>query len=74
MHTINDKIKLTGPTNEIKYGYLLFFVRDNREYYRNEKVIRHNLEDAAKRIRVVIAIVDKENKPKPEVLGKWKEV
>jgi hypothetical protein len=74
MHTINDKIKLTGPTNEIKYGYLLFFVRDNREYYRNEKVIRHNLEDAAKRIRVVIAIVDKENKPKPEFLGKWKEV
>jgi len=29
LHTVNDATKLAGPMNEIKYGYLLFFVRND---------------------------------------------
>jgi hypothetical protein len=59
-HTINDATKLAGPTNEIKYGYLAFFVRDDGypEYERNKTEVRQNLNDAAKRVRVVFAMVN----------------
>ena len=70
-HTLNDATKLAGPANEIRYGYLLFFVRDSDDYKRNEKEIWANLEDAAKRVRVVFARVHKELKPKPKYLGEW---
>lgn len=70
-HTLNDATKLAGPTNEISYGYLLFFVRDSKDYKRNEKVIWDNLEDAATRVRVVFARVEGNSKPKPKYLGDW---
>ena len=51
--------KLSGPTNEIRYGYLLFFVRDRKkEYERNKTEIWKNLEDAAQRVRVAFVYVD----------------
>jgi broad specificity phosphatase PhoE len=71
LHTFNDATKLAGPTNEIKYGYLLFFVRDDPDYKRNEKNIWESLEDAAKRVRVVFAQVERKLKPKPKFLGEW---
>ena len=71
VHTINDATKLAGPGNEIKYGYLLFFVRDNPDYERNEREIRANLDDAAKRVRVVITCLNGQFKPKPDFLGSW---
>jgi hypothetical protein len=70
-HTINDATKLAGATNEIRYGYLLFFVRDDPVYERNEQEIWANLEDAATRVRVVFARVDGQSKPKPKFLGSW---
>lgn len=70
-HTVNDATKLAGPTNEIKYGYLLFFVRDNPDYERNHEEIWANLNDAAKRARVVFAQVEGQSKPKPQFLGSW---
>ncbi len=70
-HTVNDATKLAGPTNEIKYGYLLFFVRDSRDYERNKAEIWENLESAASRVRVVFAHVDGARKPKPTYLGAW---
>jgi len=71
VHTINDDTKLAGPSNEVKYGYLLFFVRDNPDYDKNKQEIRKKLLDAAKRVRVVLAIVDKKKKPKPYFWGAW---
>jgi hypothetical protein len=71
VHILNDLTKLAGPTNEIRYGYLLFFVRDNGEFKKNENKIRETLEDAAKRVRVAFAQVDGKSKPKPEFLGAW---
>lgn len=70
-HTMNDATKLAGPTNEIRYGYLLFFVRDSEDYKRNEDVIWGNLKDAASRVRVVFAQVEGNSKPKPQYLGDW---
>ena len=70
-HTYNDVTKLADPTSDIRYGYLLFFVRDDPDYKRNEKNIRENLEDAAKRVRVVFAQVEGKSKPKPEFLCAW---
>lgn len=70
-HTLNDATKLAGPTNEIRYGYLLYFVRDSSDYRRNEKEIWKNLEDAAQRVRLVFAHVDGDSKPKPQYLGAW---
>jgi hypothetical protein len=70
-HTVNDATKLAGPTNEIKYGYLLFFVRDNPDYERNREEIWENLNDAAKRVRVVFTRVEGQSKPKPQYLGSW---
>lgn len=70
-HTLNDATKLAGPTNEIRYGYLLYFVRDSSDYRRNEKEIWTNLEDAAQRVRLVFAHVDGDSKPKPQYLGAW---
>src|SRR5262249_47770701 len=73
-HTVNDATKLAGPTNEIRYGYLLFFVRDDPNYKRNCTEIWKNLNDAAERVRVVFAQVDGRRKPKPIFLGRWREV
>jgi hypothetical protein len=73
-HTVNDATKLAGPTNEIKYGYLLFFVRDNPDYERNREEIWKNLNDAAKRVRVVFAEVQGQSKPKPQFFGSWSAV
>ena len=70
-HTVNDATKLAGPTNEIRYGYLLFFVRDDPAYEKNRTEIWANLNDAAKRVRVVFAQVDGTRKPKPIFLGPW---
>ena len=70
-HTVNDATKLAGATNEIKYGYLLFFVRDDPNYAGNQEEIWANLNDAAKRVRVVFAQVDGASKPKPRFLGSW---
>lgn len=71
VHTLNDATKLAGPKNEIRYGYLLFFVRDDSDYKHNKEKIRETLEDAAKRVRVAFTQVDGKTKPKPEFLGAW---
>jgi hypothetical protein len=71
MHTVNDATKLADPGNEIKYGYLLFFVRDDPYFIRSEKKIRQELEQAAERVRVAIVRVEGASKPKPEYIGKW---
>lgn len=71
LHTVNDAIKLAGPKNEIKYGYLLFFVRDDPNYKRNIEEVREHLNTAAEKVRVVFALVDGKRKPKPEYLGSW---
>jgi hypothetical protein len=75
-HTINDATKLAGPSNEIKYGYLIFFVREDgyAEYQRNKDEVWANLNDAAKRVRVVFALVNGTEKPKSQYLGKWGEI
>jgi len=70
-HTYNDAIKLSGSTNDIAYGYLLFFVRDSKQYPKNRDEIWQNLEAAAKQARVVFAHVDGKDKPKPIELGDW---
>lgn len=71
VHTINDATKLAGSTNEIKYGYLLFFVRDDPGYERNKAEIWKNLQDASQRVRVVFVLIDGKNKPAPQYLGAW---
>lgn len=73
-HTINDATKLAGLTNEIRYRYLLFFVRDDPDYERNKEEVLHNLNDAADRVRVVFAMVRGTDKPKPVYLGAWGEI
>jgi len=72
-HTINDTTKLVSNANEIRYGYLLFFVRDDPNYEANKKEVWTNLNEAAKRVRVVFAQVDGSKKPKPQFLpaGAW---
>jgi hypothetical protein len=70
-HTVNDATKLAGPTNEIRYGYLLFFVRDDSAYRSNKDEVWEHLEDAATRVRVVFAHVDGDTKPKPKYIGAW---
>jgi len=55
----------------IKHGYLLFFVRDDSDYERNEQYIWKQLNEAATRVRVVFARVHDTSKPKPQYLGKW---
>lgn len=71
VHTVNDRTKLADPGNEIKYGYLLYFVRDSEHYARNELKIWRELNDAAQRVRVVFARVDGKSKPAPKHLGAW---
>lgn len=71
VHTINDATKLADPDNEVKYGYLLFFVRDDATYEKNEKYIWQQLHDAAKRVRVLFVRVHNDEKFKPEYLGPW---
>lgn len=76
-HTLNDATKLAGSASEIKYGFLLFFVRNDHSYERNKREIWDNLEDAATRVRVVFAMVDDEakiKKPKPIYLGDWGKI
>lgn len=70
-HTLNDATKLAGPTNEIKYGYLLFFVRDDHNYERNKEEIWRLLKDASKRVRVAFIQIQGHKKPKPEYIGSW---
>jgi hypothetical protein len=73
-HTINDTTKLAGPANEIKYGYVLFFVREDpqdRDYESNRDEVWANLKEAAKRVRVVFAMVKGTYKPKPVYMGAW---
>lgn len=36
VHTTNDLTKLKNFENKVKYGYLLFFVRDDKSYNQNE--------------------------------------
>jgi hypothetical protein len=60
-HTVNDATKL----------YLLFFVRDSRDYERNQAEVWKNLEEAASRARVEFVHVDGTRKPKPVYLGAW---
>jgi hypothetical protein len=74
LHTINDTTKLAGPANEIRYGYLLFFVRedaDEGQYEANREEIWVNLKRAADCVRVVFAMVKGTHKPKPIYLGAW---
>lgn len=71
VHTINDTIKLADPENNVRHGYLLFFVRDSTEYQANEEKIMEQLKDAAQKLSVVFARVDNNKKSKPEYLGKW---
>jgi hypothetical protein len=73
LHTINDTTKLAGPRNEIRFGYLLFFVRDDPYYERRQLEVRRNLDNAARRLRVVLAVVNGCRKPKPEYFGPWGE-
>ncbi len=72
VHTVNDATKLADPGNEIRYGYLLFFVRDkNAAFVQNETKIRRSLSEAASRVRVVLTRVDGKLRPKPEYMGSW---
>jgi hypothetical protein len=71
LHTVNDATKLAGSANEIKYGYLLVFVRDDPAYARNEGEIWAHLNEAAKLVRVVFALVEGHSKPRPKYLGPW---
>jgi hypothetical protein len=68
VHTVNDTTKLADPANEIKRGYLLYFVRDKlKDYNQNKIKIHKELNDAtAKKIRVVIA-----SKSEMEYWGAW---
>ena len=71
VHTINDATKLADPENNIKHGYLLFFVRDDPGYRKDQSRIRQQLKDASKKINVVFVQVDKEIKAVPEFWGSW---
>lgn len=71
IHTVNDATKLSDPENEVKYGYLLFFVRDSTEYDKNKSQICQQLEDASKSVCVVFARVDQSLKYRPQYLGNW---
>lgn len=74
-HTINDAAKLSGKANGIKYGYLLYFVRDDRRFTKYEADIRKALKRASQDVRVVLIQVN-ENTPKakPEYMGPWAQV
>ncbi len=74
VHTLNDATKLVDPSNEVKYGYLLFFVRDEIQYENNHDKIWKELREASKRLRVVFAQVNGIEKPKPIYLGRWGDV
>lgn len=73
VHTLNDATKLAGPTNEIQYGYLLYFVRDSTDYRRNERRIRQELDDAATRVSVVFCRAETSNRKQTETWygGNW---
>lgn len=74
IHTINDTTKLVDPTNEVQYGYLLFFVRDDSRYQKNHGKIWKELEEASSKLRVVFAHVNGATKYKPIYLGPWEDV
>jgi hypothetical protein len=67
-HTVNDATKLAGKANEIRHGYLLFFVRDDPNYEANKDEVWANLREAATRVKVVFAEVAGTRKPKPHYL------
>lgn len=71
VHTINDATKLTGTENEVRYGYLLFFVRDDSRFRENENGIVAQLKGAATRARVALVHVEGDKKHKPVFLGAW---
>jgi hypothetical protein len=74
VHTINDRIKLGDKDNDIKYGYLLFFVRDKISNYKlNEGLIVKKLKEASASLRVLFVLVDEKGKkkPKPWSEGDW---
>jgi len=71
LHTVNDATKLAGSRNEIRYGYLLFFVRDDPDYERNKDEVWAHLNEAAKTVRVVFALVEDDSKPKRKYMGEW---
>lgn len=71
LHAINDALKLAGSTNEVRYGYLLFFVRDDPNYEKNSDQVWKHLEAASKKVRVAFALVAGKRKPKPIYLGSW---
>lgn len=74
VHTKNDAMKLADTRNGVKHPYLLFFVRDDSNFARNEERIRANLDEAKeKMVRVALAIHDckKKHKPSPVYLGQW---
>jgi hypothetical protein len=72
-HTINDATKLAGPENEIKNGYLLFFVRDRAKYERMHDEVWRELKNAAERVRVVFAEARAggDTPPPARFLGDW---
>jgi hypothetical protein len=74
LHTINDATKLAGSGNEIKYGYILFFVRDDPSYETHRDEVWDNLNKAAKRVRIVFTRVNGNEKPKPQYLGAWGDI
>ena len=72
-HTINDTTKLADRGN-VKYGYILFFVRDSKSYELHKKKVWDNLNKAAKRVRIVFTLVNGNEKPKPQYLGAWGDI
>ena len=72
-HTINDTTKLADRGN-VKYGYILFFVRDSKSYELHKKKVWDNLNKAAKRVRIVFPLVNGNEKPKPQYLGAWGDI
>lgn len=79
VHTLNDATKLAGKANEIRYGYLLYFVRDDKRYEKNKEQIWSQLSDASMRVRVAFCRVHTDTagvvrKPKPKYCGDWGKV
>ena len=74
VHTTNDLTKLADPDNEVKYAYLLFFVRDDMRFKIYEDKILNELKEASLKIRVVYVNANDNIKPKPKYLGNWGNV
>lgn len=72
VHTLNDAIKLTDAKNGVRFGYILYYVRDCNAYFDYSSRIEKELNDASGRIRVMFAHVDRSRgiSVKRE-LGEW---